>query len=134
MYCVYLLLNEANGRTYVGATRCFERRLVQHNEGVGSNATAQDAGHWICIIQVQNFRSWASAVRFENCLHRPWLVGLEVYGITTSRAAHSLTNRLCALKQLIKLYAVTEQTKICVLDEGLVVILEQFLFDIIFVY
>ncbi len=104
-YSVYLLLNTVDDRTYVGYTADFERRLWQHNQGKGAAATKRNAGHWHGLVVISGFSSRKAATQFENSLHRPWLVGLDVYAATSS-AAHCLTNRLCMLKLLFRCYSI----------------------------
>lgn len=62
---VYLLLNDAHTRTYVGATVDPDRRLRQHNHELvgGARATARD--HWTRVCLVSGFPNERAALQFE---------------------------------------------------------------------
>ncbi|MBW2180018.1 MAG: GIY-YIG nuclease family protein [Deltaproteobacteria bacterium] len=40
MYCVYILLNEAETKTYTGVTDDVEKRLKEHNSGRVKSSTS----------------------------------------------------------------------------------------------
>ncbi len=80
---VYLLLNDANTRTYVGATVSPDRRLRQHNKEIVGGAKATSGDHWTRICLVSGFPDERAALQFEwtwkhlgrkggqgNCLER----------------------------------------------------------------
>ena len=62
---VYLLLNDAHTRTYVGATVDPDRRLRQHNAELvgGARATARD--HWTRVCLVSGFPDERATLQFE---------------------------------------------------------------------
>ena len=62
---VYLLLNEANTRTYVGATVNPDRRLRQHNRELVGGARATASDHWTRICLVSGFPDERAALQFE---------------------------------------------------------------------
>ena len=62
---VYLLLNEANTRTYVGATINPDRRLRQHNKELVGGAKATAGDHWTRICLVKGFPDERAALQFE---------------------------------------------------------------------
>ena len=131
MYLVYLLLCLTDGRTYVGATSNLAKRLKQHNDGKGAEATKNGAGSWICLVSVEEFASWAGAVQFENALHRPWILGLTAYGCTTSAATHTLANRLICIKRMVQLFGKQDNLQVRHAEPVVCDILEQFFFDVI---
>ncbi len=57
-YCVYLLINTNNNRTYIGITNNLTRRLRQHNcELVGGaryTTMNKQNGIWICYGTINN--------------------------------------------------------------------------------
>jgi len=62
---VYVIRSEANGRTYVGLTSDFEKRLAGHN--AGGNVSTAKYGPW-SPVTVTEFQTEASASRFERYL------------------------------------------------------------------
>lgn len=62
---VYLLLNDANTRTYVGATVNPDRRLRQHNKEIVGGARATAGDHWTRICLVSGFPDERAALQFE---------------------------------------------------------------------
>jgi putative endonuclease len=64
---VYVLWNKRRGRTYVGWTLDLERRLAQHNEGIGAKFTR--GGRWV-LIYAERHRTRNGAMRREVFLKR----------------------------------------------------------------
>jgi len=65
---VYVLLSVRKPlRTYVGWTLDLERRLEQHNQGLGARTTR--GGKWI-LIYVERYRTRNAAMRREVFLKR----------------------------------------------------------------
>jgi predicted GIY-YIG superfamily endonuclease len=62
---VYVILSEATGRTYVGLTSDFEKRLAAHNDGW--NVSTARHRPWRPLT-VTEFQEEASAARFERYL------------------------------------------------------------------
>ena len=62
---VYLLLNDANTRTYVGATINPDRRLRQHNKEIVGGAKATSGDHWARICLIGGFPDERAALQFE---------------------------------------------------------------------
>lgn len=62
---VYLLLNDAHTRTYVGATVNPDRRLRQHNKEIVGGARATSNDHWTRICLVSGFPNERAALQFE---------------------------------------------------------------------
>ncbi len=62
---VYLLLNDAGTRTYVGATVDPDRRLRQHNKEIVGGARATAGDHWRRICLVKGFPDERAALQFE---------------------------------------------------------------------
>jgi predicted GIY-YIG superfamily endonuclease len=62
---VYLLLNDAHTRTYVGATVNPDRRLRQHNKEITGGARATSNDHWTRICLVSGFPDERAALQFE---------------------------------------------------------------------
>jgi len=71
---VYVLVSEATGRTYVGATTDPERRLREHNGEISGGAKATRA-------------------------HRPWRMGRIVGPIDTQREALREEHRIKKLRK-----------------------------------
>lgn len=68
LWFVYLLINE-NGRTYIGATTNYERRLRQHNkELVGGARSTSNHGPWKMVRILAGFRTKSEAYRWEKLL------------------------------------------------------------------
>ncbi len=90
---VYLLLNDAHTRTYVGATVDPDRRLRQHNAELvgGARATARD--HWTRVCLVSGFPDERAALQFE------WM---WKYLSRKERAADALERRYNALRVLLE--------------------------------
>ncbi len=105
MYTVYLLLNIATGRTYVGYTTSIETRLCQHRLGHGSNATSRDSKSWVLLVALREISNRKTALLLENSWHRPWLVGLAATA-STSASAHHLSNRLLVARILIATFGI----------------------------
>jgi putative endonuclease len=66
---VYIIGSEANGnwRTYVGWTTDLDRRLKQHNAGIGAKSTR--GGMWI-LIYAERYNARATAMSREWHLKR----------------------------------------------------------------
>ena len=62
---VYLLLNDAHTRTYVGATVNPDRRIRQHNKEITGGARATSNDHWTRICLVSGFPDERAALQFE---------------------------------------------------------------------
>ncbi len=62
---VYLLLNDANTRTYVGATVSPDRRLRQHNKELVGGAKATSGDHWTRVCLISGFPDERAALQFE---------------------------------------------------------------------
>ncbi len=62
---VYLLLNDASTRTYVGATVNPDRRLRQHNKEIVGGARATAGDHWTRVCLVSGFPDERAALQFE---------------------------------------------------------------------
>jgi predicted GIY-YIG superfamily endonuclease len=90
---VYLLLNDAHTRTYVGATVDPDRRLRQHNAELvgGARATARD--HWTRVCLVSGFPDERAALQFE------WM---WKHLSRKERAADALERRYNALRVLLE--------------------------------
>jgi predicted GIY-YIG superfamily endonuclease len=70
MYCVYLL-EDAKGRTYVGATVNLTRRLRQHNQDVSGGARqTKRGGPWHVAACISGFEHWTHALKFEYAWRR----------------------------------------------------------------
>ncbi len=65
MWYVYLLLNNANTRTYVGATVDPDRRLRQHNGELVGGARATRGDVWTRVCLVSGFPDERAALQFE---------------------------------------------------------------------
>jgi predicted GIY-YIG superfamily endonuclease len=91
---VYLLLNSAKTRTYVGATIDPDRRLRQHNGELvgGARATAGDS--WTRVCLVRGFPDERAALQFE------WM---WKHLTRKLRSAAVLERRYKALKMLVEL-------------------------------
>ena len=59
-YCI-----ESEGRTYVGATNDFKRRLRQHNGEIHGGAKSTHGRQWSPAIHVQGFEDRHALLRFE---------------------------------------------------------------------
>ena len=62
---VYLLLNDAHTRTYVGATVSPDRRLRQHNKEIVGGARATAGDHWARACLISGFPDERAALQFE---------------------------------------------------------------------
>lgn len=62
---VYLLLNDAKTRSYVGATVNPDRRLRQHNGELRGGAHATSGYHWTRVCLVRGFPDERAALQFE---------------------------------------------------------------------
>jgi predicted GIY-YIG superfamily endonuclease len=62
---VYVIRSEATGRTYIGLTSDFERRLAAHN--AGHNMSTARYRPWRRVT-VTEFQTEARAIRFERYL------------------------------------------------------------------
>ncbi len=62
---VYLLLNAAKTRTYVGATVDPDRRLRQHNGELRGGARATAGDSWTRVCLVRGFPDERAALQFE---------------------------------------------------------------------
>jgi predicted GIY-YIG superfamily endonuclease len=62
---VYLLLNDAKTRSYVGATVDPNRRLRQHNRELKGGACATSGDHWTRVCLVRGFPDERAALQFE---------------------------------------------------------------------
>lgn len=65
MWYVYLLLNNAATRTYVGATVDPDRRLRQHNGELVGGARATRGDSWTRVCLVSGFPDERAALQFE---------------------------------------------------------------------
>ncbi len=65
MWYVYLLLNNAATRTYVGATVDPDRRLRQHNGELVGGARATHGDSWTRVCLVSGFPDERAALQFE---------------------------------------------------------------------
>ncbi len=65
MWAVYLLLNDAKTRSYVGATVDPNRRLRQHNGELVGGARATAGDHWTRVCLVRGFPDERAALQFE---------------------------------------------------------------------
>lgn len=94
MWAVYLLLNAAKTRTYVGATIDPDRRLRQHNGELvgGARATAGDS--WTRVCLVRGFPDERAALQFE------WM---WKHLTRKLKPASPLQRRYKALKMLVEL-------------------------------
>jgi predicted GIY-YIG superfamily endonuclease len=62
---VYLLLNDAGTRTYVGATVDPDRRLRQHNREIVGGARATAGDHWRRVCLISGFPDERAALQLE---------------------------------------------------------------------
>ncbi len=62
---VYLLLNDGNTRTYIGATVNPDRRLRQHNNELVGGAKATSGDQWKRVCLVSGFPDERAALQFE---------------------------------------------------------------------
>ncbi len=62
---VYVIRSEPTGRTYIGLTSDFEKRLAAHN--AGQNVSTAKHRPW-SPVTVTEFQSEAGAARFERYL------------------------------------------------------------------
>jgi len=62
---VYLLLNDAGTRTYVGATVDPDRRLRQHNKEIVGGARATAGDHWRRVCLISGFPDERAALQLE---------------------------------------------------------------------
>lgn len=69
MACVYLL-EDAAGRTYIGATKDVARRLRQHNGELSGGARRTSRSSWRLAVVVSGFAEWRDALRFEFAWRR----------------------------------------------------------------
>ena len=68
LWFVYLLVNE-KGRTYIGATTNYERRLRQHNREIkGGARSTKGGGPWLMLCHLAGFRTKSEAYRWEKLL------------------------------------------------------------------
>jgi predicted GIY-YIG superfamily endonuclease len=65
MWYVYLLINSASTRTYVGATVDPDRRLRQHNGELVGGARATHGDSWQRVCLVRGFPDERAALQFE---------------------------------------------------------------------
>lgn len=68
---VYLLVQVAGRRTYIGATVDVRRRVRQHNAEIAGGARrTRGAGPWTLVGYVSGFRTWREALQFEYAWRR----------------------------------------------------------------
>ena len=90
-FCYLLVSQDANQRTYIGATVDPDRRLQQHN-GVKSGGARATAGReWRRMVLVGGFPSQTAALQFE------WAWKFH----SRREARHGLPGRLAALWKLL---------------------------------
>jgi putative endonuclease len=66
VYYVYILQSRKNNKLYIGQTNNLERRIEDHNAGLGGKYTRQK-GPWI-LVHSEKHPNRASAVRRERYL------------------------------------------------------------------
>lgn len=64
-YCYLLASQDANQRTYIGATVDPDRRLQQHNGAKSGGARATAGREWRRVALVAGFPSQTAALQFE---------------------------------------------------------------------
>lgn len=77
-WCLYLLENDVNKKTYLGVSTNIERRLRQHNNEIkgGAKYTTNNLsnGKWILKVLVENFTK-SEALSYERILKNKRRVG-----------------------------------------------------------
>jgi len=66
VYYVYILQSRKNGKLYIGQTNNIDRRIEDHNAGIGGKYTRQN-GPWVLAYSEQH-PNRVSAVRRERYL------------------------------------------------------------------
>jgi putative endonuclease len=66
VYYVYILQSRKNGKLYIGQTNNLERRIEDHNAGLGGKYTQQN-GPWV-LVHSEKHPDRISAVRRERFL------------------------------------------------------------------
>lgn len=86
VFSVYCLLHSSCGKTYIGYTDNFPRRLKAHNHGIkggGAKFTSMytklyPSGNWGCYILVSGFSSRRAALAFEWAWKRAAPVSMKI--------------------------------------------------------
>jgi predicted GIY-YIG superfamily endonuclease len=65
MFICYLIQNQNQHKTYIGATINFPRRIRQHNGELTGGAKYTKGDSWKPVLLVSGFTTWNETLRFE---------------------------------------------------------------------